>query len=100
MGAGSLLATYSFMGPIFAVYRAIAAFVSGIVGGVLVGSLDRGEDTTSPDERSGDAAISNCNVCNEPETRRVNTTTPSLQRHGQPSDTVLSIFSLILQVTS
>ncbi|MCK4651983.1 MAG: permease [Methanosarcinales archaeon] len=66
-GAGSLLATYSFMGPIFAVYRAIAAFVSGIVGGVLVGSLDRGEDAKSSDDSCGDAAISNCNVCNEPE---------------------------------
>lgn len=55
------------MGPIFAVYRAIAAFVSGIVGGVLVGSLDRGEDAKSSDDSCGDAAISNCNVCNEPE---------------------------------
>ena len=50
-GADSLLVTYSFMGPIFAVYRAITAFVSRIVGGVLVGSLDRGEDTESPDDR-------------------------------------------------
>ena len=66
-GADSLLVTYSFMGPIFAVYRAITAFVSGIVGGVLVGSLDSGEDVKSPDDRFGDAAISNCKVCNEPE---------------------------------
>ena len=50
-GADSLLVTYSFMRPIFAVYRAITAFVSRIVGGVLVGSLDRGEDTESPDDR-------------------------------------------------
>lgn len=66
-GADSLLVTYSFMGPLFAVYRAIAAFVSGIVGGVLVGSLDRGEDAKSPDDGCRDAAISNCKVCNEPE---------------------------------
>ena len=66
-GADSLLVTYSFMGPLFAVYRAIAAFVSGIVGGVLVGSLDSGEDVESPDDSCGDAAIANCKVCNEPE---------------------------------
>ncbi len=66
-GADSLLVTYSFMGPIFAVCRAIAAFVSGIIGGVLVSSLDRGEDTESPDDCCRDAAISNCKVCNEPE---------------------------------
>ena len=66
-GADSLLVTYSFMGPLFAIYRAIAAFVSGIVGGVLVGSLDMGGDTESLDDRCGDAAISNCKVCNEPE---------------------------------
>ncbi len=66
-GADSLLVTYSFMGPLFAVYRAIAAFVSGIVGGILVGSLDRGEDAKSPMTVSRDAAISNCKVCNEPE---------------------------------
>jgi len=67
-GADSLLVTYSFMGPIFAVYRAIAAFVSGIVGGVLVGSFDMGEDAESSDDRCGDSVISNCKVCNEPET--------------------------------
>ena len=66
-GADSLLVTYSFLGPLFAVYRAIAAFVSGIVGGVLVGSLDKGEDSESRDDSCKDTAISNCKVCNEPE---------------------------------
>ena len=66
-GVDSILVTYSFMGPLFAVYRATAAFVSGIVGGVLVGSLDRGKDAESPDDRCRDTAISNCKVCNEPE---------------------------------
>jgi len=55
------------MGPLFAVYRATAAFVSGIVGGILVGILDNGEDSESPDDRCRDAAISSCKVCNEPE---------------------------------
>ena len=66
-GVDSILVTYSFMGPLFAIYRAIAAFVSGIVGGILVGSLDKGEYSESPDDRCGDAVISRCKVCNEPE---------------------------------
>ncbi len=33
-GVDSIIATYGLMGPLFAVYRAIAAFVSGIVAGI------------------------------------------------------------------
>jgi uncharacterized membrane protein YraQ (UPF0718 family) len=35
-GVDSILATYSLLGPVFAVFRPVAAFVSGIIGGVLV----------------------------------------------------------------
>jgi uncharacterized membrane protein YraQ (UPF0718 family)/copper chaperone CopZ len=35
-GADSIIATYGLMGPLFAWYRPIAAFVSGVVGGIAV----------------------------------------------------------------
>ncbi len=38
-GVDSLIATYGLMGPLFAVYRAIAAFVSGIVAGITTNLL-------------------------------------------------------------
>ncbi len=34
-GVDSLIATYGLMGPLFAVYRAMAAFISGIVAGIV-----------------------------------------------------------------
>ncbi len=34
-GVDSLIATYGLMGPLFAVYRAIAAFLSGIISGIM-----------------------------------------------------------------
>lgn len=39
-GVDSLLVTYSILGPIFAVVRPIAAFISGLVGGTIVGSVE------------------------------------------------------------
>lgn len=35
-GIDSIIATYGMMGPIFAIYRPIVAFLSGIIGGVIV----------------------------------------------------------------
>ncbi len=34
-GVDSIIATYGLMGPLFAVYRAVAAFISGIISGVM-----------------------------------------------------------------
>ncbi len=34
-GIDSIIATYGLMGPLFAVYRAVAAFVSGIISGIV-----------------------------------------------------------------
>lgn len=39
-GVDSILATFSLLGPVYAIYRPIAALVSGIVGGVLVSATD------------------------------------------------------------
>ncbi len=38
-GVDSLIATYGLMGPLFAVFRAVAAFLSGIVSGVVTNLL-------------------------------------------------------------
>ncbi len=40
-GIDSIMVTYGLLGPIFAIYRPIVAFVSGIIGGVLVSVLDK-----------------------------------------------------------
>lgn len=43
-GVDSILATYALMGPIFALFRPIASFIMGIIGGLAVTLLDH--DTT------------------------------------------------------
>ena len=42
-GIDSILATYSLMGPLFAVMRPVAAFLTGIVGGTIVNLMTRNE---------------------------------------------------------
>lgn len=42
-GVDSVLATYSLLGPVFAIFRPVAAFVSGLVGGGLVDALEKSE---------------------------------------------------------
>ncbi len=39
-GVDSILVTYSMLGPVFALVRPVAAFVSGLVGGTIVGSVE------------------------------------------------------------
>ncbi len=40
-GVDSIFVTYSLLGPVFAVFRPVAAFLTGIVGGIFVNNLDR-----------------------------------------------------------
>lgn len=40
-GVDSILVTYSLLGPVFAIFRPVAAFVTGIVGGALVNLFDK-----------------------------------------------------------
>lgn len=42
-GADSILVTLSLLGPLFAVFRPLAAFVTGIVGGILVNVFDKNQ---------------------------------------------------------
>ncbi|PKL46837.1 MAG: hypothetical protein CVV42_15150 [Candidatus Riflebacteria bacterium HGW-Riflebacteria-2] len=39
-GVDSILATYGLLGPFFAWFRPLAAFITGIIGGILVSTLD------------------------------------------------------------
>jgi len=41
-GVDSIFVTYSLLGPVFAIFRPIAAFLTGIVGGIFVNNLDKG----------------------------------------------------------
>ena len=43
-GVDSIMITYSLLGPIFAIYRPIVAFVSGLIGGTLVSVLDKDKE--------------------------------------------------------
>jgi uncharacterized membrane protein YraQ (UPF0718 family) len=48
-GADSIFVTLSLLGPVFAVFRPLAAFVTGILGGTLVGVFSRNkEDANRP----------------------------------------------------
>ncbi|MCK5129739.1 MAG: permease [Clostridiales bacterium] len=44
-GVDSIIATYGLMGPLFAIYRPIAAFVSGVIGGIAVTVFGKKEKT-------------------------------------------------------
>jgi hypothetical protein len=43
-GVDSILVTYSLLGPVFAIFRPLAALVTGLVGGVLVDLFGQGSD--------------------------------------------------------
>jgi len=47
-GVDSILVTYSLLGPVFAIFRPLAALVTGIVGGWLVSALECDEAAKSP----------------------------------------------------
>lgn len=48
-GVDSILVTYSLLGPVFAVFRPIAAFITGLVGGALVNWLDPDDGKPAPE---------------------------------------------------
>jgi len=61
-GVDSIVATWGMMGPVFAIFRALAAFVTGLVGGGLVSVLEpdapRGPDAA--DGPRGNACTDSC----------------------------------------
>ncbi len=58
-GIDSILATYSLLGPLFAIIRPVAAFFAGILGGTLtnLGEKSKDKKIAHPEEFS-------CNICN------------------------------------
>ena len=53
-GIDSILVTYSLLGPVFAVFRPLAALVTGLIGGILVNLF--GQTTAQATEKAQDRA--------------------------------------------
>jgi len=53
-GVDSIMVTYSLLGPIFAIYRPIIAFVSGIIGGSAVSIIDNKKNIKENTEHCDD----------------------------------------------
>ncbi len=51
-GVDSILVTYSLMGPIFAIFRPLAAFVTGLLGGTVVNMIENHQPTTAEEKPS------------------------------------------------
>lgn len=49
-GVDSILVTYSLMGPIFAIFRPLAALITGLVGGTIINAIEK-HDITSTEQR-------------------------------------------------
>lgn len=47
-GVDSIFVTLSLLGPLFAVFRPLAAFATGIIGGLLVNIFDKGKNAVTP----------------------------------------------------
>lgn len=59
MGVDSIAATYAMLGPVYAVFRPITAFLSGLIGGTLVRVFDA--DKNDPPARA--VSPTNVNAC-------------------------------------
>lgn len=51
-GADSILVTFSLLGPVFAIFRPAAAFVSGLIGGSLIASIEKSDTHNEASEES------------------------------------------------
>jgi len=61
-GVDSIFATLSLLGPVFAIFRPVVAFVTGIIGGTLVNVFDRDkENSNRPKEECSDECCSSSN---------------------------------------
>ncbi len=97
-GVDSIIATYGLMGPLFAIYRAIAAFVSGIIGGIATNifcsnvksNYDHKEDSCGC---SSEAETSDC--CAATEVNSCSSNDTSCGCSGEPQPARLSFFAKI-----
>ena len=51
-GVDSILVTYSLMGPIFAIFRPLAAFVTGVFGGCLINAVEKHDTHHLPPKKT------------------------------------------------
>ena len=49
-GVDSIIATYGMMGPIFAIFRPLAAFITGIIGGIAANFIDKDKENINREE--------------------------------------------------
>ncbi len=56
-GVDSIFATYSLLGPVFAIFRPVAAFLTGIVGGALVNFFTQDKN---PEEKPAEKCTDEC----------------------------------------
>ncbi len=63
-GVDSILVTYSLLGPVFAVFRPLVAFITGLIGGGLVNVFGREEQTQLPDPPAPEPA-GDCPHCSK-----------------------------------
>ena len=60
-GVDSILATFSLLGPVFAVFRPLAAFVSGLLGGTIVDLTEKADTDIPQAEQCPDSCCSHHN---------------------------------------
>jgi uncharacterized membrane protein YraQ (UPF0718 family) len=65
-GIDSIIATYGLLGPVFAIFRPVAAFVSGVLTGRVIDLLDKDEDKTAHNKDDASEEKSCCSH-DEPE---------------------------------
>jgi hypothetical protein len=58
-GVDSIVATWGMLGPVFAVFRPLMAFVMGIAGGIIVNFLEKGDGSSE----KGGATDRECPMC-------------------------------------
>lgn len=68
-GVDSILATYSLLGPVYAIIRPIAAFFSGILSGSITGILDR--KSKDQEEQTEPTKADQCVQCTSPHSKKV-----------------------------
>ncbi len=66
-GVDSILVTYSLLGPVFAVFRPIAALITGVLGGALVQFFDSENGSGSAEKSAPDACEDDCCTGDEKE---------------------------------
>jgi hypothetical protein len=61
-GVDSILATYALLGPVFAVFRPVVAFVTGVLGGLLISVTSRETDVEDLEQPAQDRLDDQCST--------------------------------------